>query len=96
MFISSIFLHRYFFNNINHGYTTVVLKKKLFVAASFYMAAATYCHYEHMCKTMRSAIVSYFLKGSFYGTEAATGVLRLFLKVSQYSQEFICVSVSLQ
>ena len=34
---------------------------KFFMAASFYMAMTTYCYYEKMCRTMRTAFLSYLL-----------------------------------
>ena len=42
------------------------IEEKLSVAASDLYGVAAYVYYEKMCRTMRTAIVSYFLK-SFIG-----------------------------
>ena len=51
-----------FFNDINHGYRAVILKKNSLWLLPFYMAVATYFYYEKVRRTMRNAIISYFLK----------------------------------
>ena len=51
-----------FFNDINHGYRAAILKKSSLWLFPFYMAVATYCYYKKVCRTMRTAIVSYLLK----------------------------------
>ena len=38
------------------------LKKNSLWLLPFYIAVATYCYYEKVCRTMRTAIVSYLLK----------------------------------
>ena len=50
-----------FFNNINHGYRAAILKKTSLRLLLFYMVVATYCYYEKMRKTMRTAILLYLL-----------------------------------
>ena len=50
-----------FFNDINHGYTAAILKKNPLWLLPFYMAVATSCCYEKVCRTMRTAIVLYLL-----------------------------------
>ena len=47
-----------FFNDINHGYRAASLKKNDLWMHPFYMTAASYCYYEKVCRTMRTAIVS--------------------------------------
>ena len=39
-----------------------ILKKNSLWLLPFYIAVATYCYYEKVCRTMRTAIVSYLLK----------------------------------
>ena len=39
-----------------------ILKKNSLWLLSFYIAVATYCYYEKVCRTMRTAIASYLLK----------------------------------
>ena len=51
-----------FFNNINHGYRAAILNKNPFWLLPYYMAVATYCYYEKVCRSMHTAIVSYLLK----------------------------------
>ena len=55
-----------FFNNINHGYSTAILKKNSQWLLPFYIAMATYCYYGNVHRTMRAAIVSYLLKFKIY------------------------------
>ena len=50
------------FNDINHGYRAAILKKSSLWLLPTYMALATYCYYEKVRRTMRTAIVSYFIK----------------------------------
>ena len=45
------------FNNINHGYRAVILKKNSLWLLPFYMVVATYFYYEKVHRTMRTAIV---------------------------------------
>ena len=45
-----------------HGYRATILKKTSLWLLSFYMAVATYCHYEKLRKTMSTAIVLELLK----------------------------------
>ena len=51
-----------YFNDINHSYRAAILKKIYLRLLPFYVAAATYCYYENMHRTILSAIVSYLLK----------------------------------
>ena len=51
-----------FFNDINHGYRAAILKKSSLWLLPSYMAVATYCYYEKVRRTMRTAVVSYLLK----------------------------------
>ena len=46
-----------FFNDINHGQKASLLKKNYLWLLPFYMAVASYCHYENVRSTMRTAIV---------------------------------------
>ena len=55
-------LSQIFFNNINHGYRGAILKKSYLWLLPFYMAGATYCYYEKVCRTTHTATVSYLLK----------------------------------
>ena len=50
-----------FFNKINHGYRAAILKKSSLWLLSSYMAVATYCYYEKVHRSIRTAIVSYLL-----------------------------------
>ena len=49
---------RIFFNDVNHGYRAALLKKNSLWLLPFYMAAASYCYYEKMCRT--NALLKYF------------------------------------
>ena len=49
-----------FFNSINHGYKAALLKKNPFWLLSFYMDVASYCYYEKVRRTIRTAILLYF------------------------------------
>ena len=51
-----------FFNDINQGYRAGILKKSSLWLLSPYMAVATYCYYEKVRRTTRTATVSYLLK----------------------------------
>ena len=51
-----------FFNDINHSYRGAILKKISLRLLPFYVAAATYCYYENVHRTILSAIVSSLLK----------------------------------
>ena len=53
------------FNDINHGYKAVILKKNSLWLLPFYMVVATYFYYEKLRRTMRTAIVSNLLKGGW-------------------------------
>ena len=56
-----------FFNDFNHGYRVVILKKNSLWLLPFYMVVATYFYYEKGCtlhRTMHTAIVSNLLKGT--------------------------------
>ena len=50
-----------FFNDINHGYRAAILKKSSLWLLPSYIAVATSCYYEKVCRTMGTAIVSYLL-----------------------------------
>ena len=50
------------FNGINYGYRAAILKKNPLWLLPCFMAVATSCYYEKVCRTMRTAIVSYLLK----------------------------------
>ena len=51
-----------FFYDINLRYTAAILKKNSLWLLPFYMSMATFCFYEMVRKTMRTAIVSYLHK----------------------------------
>ena len=51
-----------FFNDINHGYREPIFKKIYLWLFPFLMAVATYCYYDKVRRTIRTAIVSYLLK----------------------------------
>ena len=55
------FASQIFFNNINHGYRAVILKKYSFWLLPFYMIVPTYFYCEKVRRTMRTAIVSNLL-----------------------------------
>ena len=55
-----------FFNNIHRSYTGALLKKSSSWLLLFYMAVATYFHYEKVHRTMRTAIVSYLLNRNLF------------------------------
>ena len=63
---SSCLVHEFsftdIFNDINDGYRAATLKKTSLWLLPFYMVVATYCYYEKVRRTMRTAIVSYLLK----------------------------------
>ena len=50
------------FNDISHGHRAAIFKKNSLWLLPFYMTVATYCYYEKVRITMRTAIVSYLLK----------------------------------
>ena len=52
------FPSKIFFNDINHGYRAVMLKKNSLWLLPLYMVVATYYNYEKVRRTMRTAIVS--------------------------------------
>ena len=54
-----------FFNDINHGYRAVILKKSSLWLLPSYMDVATYCYYEKVRRTMRTTIV--YLVQSYQG-----------------------------
>ena len=56
------FILQMFFNDIDHGYRTAVMKKNSLWLLPFFMAVVTYFYYEKACKTMLTAIISYILK----------------------------------
>ena len=60
-----------FFNDINHGYRATLLRKNSLRLLPFYLAVASYCYCEKVCRTMGTAIVFYLLKYfySFSGAE---------------------------
>ena len=51
-----------FFNDIKHGYRAAILRKNYVWLLPFYIAVATYFLCKKMHRTMRTAVVSYFLK----------------------------------
>ena len=57
------FFHKFcftdIFNDINLSYRAGILKKNYSGLLPFYMAVATYCYYEKLCRTMCTAIVSF-------------------------------------
>ena len=57
------FASHIFFNDIDQGYRAAILKKNPLWLLPIYMALTTSCYYEKVHKTMRTAIVSYLLKG---------------------------------
>ena len=54
-----------FFHDINHAYTAAIFKKSSFWLLPSYMAVAIYCCFEKVPRTMRTAVVSYFLNSEF-------------------------------
>ena len=54
------FASHIFFNDIDQGYRAA---KNFLWLLPIYMAVTTSCYYEKMHRTMRTAIVSYLLKG---------------------------------
>ena len=50
-----------FFNDIDHVYRAAIWKKNSLWLPPFYMAVATYCYYEKVRRTMRTATVWYLL-----------------------------------
>ena len=62
VFSSLIFLCRYFFNDINHGYRAAILKKNSLWLLPLYMVVAIYFDYEKVSRKMRTVIVSSLLK----------------------------------
>ena len=60
------------FNNINHGYRAAILNKNSLWLFPFYMAVVTYCYYEKVHRTMRTAIVSYIAGYISYMTQGFT------------------------
>ena len=50
-----------FFNDINHGYREVSLKKNSLWLLPFYAVVASYCYYEKVRRKMNTAIASYLL-----------------------------------
>ena len=50
-----------FFNDINHDYRAAISKKSSLWLLLYYMAVATYCYYEKLGRTMRTAIASYLI-----------------------------------
>ena len=67
-----------FFNDINYGYLAAILKESSLWLLQSYMAVATYCYYKNVRRTMRTAIVSYFLKTLLYRFKELMAVLKLF------------------
>ena len=51
-----------FFNDINHDYRAAISRKNSLWLLPFYMIEATYFDHEKVRRTMRTAIVSNFLK----------------------------------
>ena len=68
-----MFLHRYFFNDINHGYRAAILKKSSLWVLPPYMVVSTYCYYEKAHRTMYTAIVLYLLKKGSQLNEVCQG-----------------------
>ena len=62
-----------FFNDINHGYRAVILKKSSLWLLPSYMDVATYCYYEKVRRTMRTTIVYYLLKPCLYVVQSYQG-----------------------
>ena len=50
------------FDNINHGHRAASLKKNSLWMLPLYIAVATQFYYEKVHRTMRTAIISYYLK----------------------------------
>ena len=46
------------FNGINHGFRAALLKKIFLWLLPFYIAVASYCYYEKVCRT--NALLKYF------------------------------------
>ena len=53
-----------FFNDMARFFRAAISKKSSLWLLPFYMAVTTYCYYEKVRRTMRTAIVSYLLKVS--------------------------------
>ena len=56
------FPSKIFFNDINHSYRAVILKKNSLWLLPFYIVLASYFYYEMARRTMRTAVVSNLLK----------------------------------
>ena len=54
-----------FFNDINHGYRAVILKKNSLWLLPFYLDVTAYFYYEKVRRMMHAAVVSYLLKVNF-------------------------------
>ena len=50
-----------FFNDINHGYKTALLKKNYLWLLSVYMDVASYCYYEKGCRTNSRSLSIFIL-----------------------------------
>ena len=73
---------RIFFNDVNHGYRAALLKKNSLWLLPFYMAAASYCYYEKMCRT--NALLKYFYSFS------AAELNNIESEDEVFAQEFSC------
>ena len=68
-----MFLHRYFFNDVNHGYRAAILKKSSLWVLPPHMVVSTYCYNEKARRTMHTAIVLYLLKKGSQLNEVCQG-----------------------
>ena len=68
-FRSNCLVHEFSFTDIfidiNHGYSSAILKKNSLWLLPFFMAVATYFYYEKVGRTMRTGIVWYLLKVAY-------------------------------
>ena len=77
-----------FFNDINHGYRTVTLKKNPLWLLPFFMAVATSYYYGNVRRTMRTAIASQLLNRLVKKMKLNTYKTRLNTKKKQKMTEY--------
>ena len=62
-----------FFNNINHDYRAALLRKSYLWVCLTHMLMSTYCYYEKVCRTIKTAIVLYLLQKESQLNEVCLG-----------------------
>ena len=73
-------LHKYFLNDINHGYKAAMLKKNCLWLLPSFMAVATCCYYEKVRRMLRTAIVLDLLKFGIFLTKKISLPVNLLTK----------------